>query len=396
MAHARPTRFRDVLKNLALVVGSVALTLLLLEAAVRLFTSVPPVIRERDPVVGSRYRPHFRGRVFAQESGRDVFLAFNRDGFRGDDVPYERAPNVRRVGVLGDSFVAAIACDEADTAVRQTERLLNASNPEYRWEVLNFGVSGSSTGQELVLFREVVARYRPDIVIVAYFIGNDFSDNSARLSSNPRIYFEIDAGGALRQRPFSAARSAVSTWLNRHSRLYVWQKTANDALRERTDDGYRIFRTDPSQDLDEAWELNERLIVALRDEVEKAGARYILALYPSGAQVYSDMWTALLEQADARAGRFDPTYPERRLTALARRSGIPVVTMRDEFLRASGGRTVSETPPADLLFFGGNGHLSERGNALAARILHRFLTVSPPDAGSATPAERTRTRSAAR
>lgn len=390
-----------MLKNLALVVGSVSLTLVLLEAGVRLFTSVPPVIRERDPIVGSRYRPHFRGRVFAAESGRDVFLAFNRDGFRGDDVPYERAPNVRRVAVLGDSFVAAIACEDADTAVRRMERLLDASNPEHRWEVLNFGVSGSSTGQELVLFRERVARYRPDIVIIAYFIGNDFSDNSARLSSNPRIYFEIGGDGLLRQRPFSAARSALSTWLNRHSRLYVWQKTANDAIRERTNDGYRIFRTDPSPELDDAWELNERLIVAFRDEVEGAGARFILALYPSGAQIYADVWRSLLEQADDRGGRFDPTYPELRLTALARRSGIPVVTMREEFLRASGGLTAAETPAADLLFFGGNGHLSERGNALAARILHRFLTAGPPADGggpgpSPTPAERTRTRAAAR
>jgi hypothetical protein len=378
MAGSRLPRFREALRNLALVVGSVSIAVLLLEAAVRLFTDVPPVIRERDPVVGSRYRPHFRGRVFVEESGREVLLAFNRDGFRGRDVPYERTTDGRRVAVLGDSLVAAIACDEADTAVGHLERLLNSSSPGHRWEVLNFGVSGSSTGQELVLFREVVARYRPDIVIVAYFVGNDFSDNSTRLSSNPRIYFEIDRDGNLVQRPLSAARSALSAWLNAHSRLYVWQKTANDVLRERDDDGYRIFRSDPPPELDEVWELNERLIVALRDEVEAAGSRFVLALYPSGAQVYGDVWEALLDQAGDPPGTFDPTYPERRLTALGQRAAFPVVTMREPFLRAAGGAEARETRAGDLLFFGGNGHLSERGNTLAAQILYRFLTTTAP------------------
>ena len=123
MARPRLPRTREALTNLALVVGSVSIAVLLLEAAVRLLTDVPPVIRERDPVVGSRYRPHFRDRVFVEESGRAVLLAFNRDGFRGPDVPYERAGGVQRVAVLGDSLVAAIACDEADTSVRQLERL---------------------------------------------------------------------------------------------------------------------------------------------------------------------------------------------------------------------------------------------------------------------------------
>jgi hypothetical protein len=158
----------------------------------------------------------------------------------------------------------------------------------------------------------------------------------------------------------------------------VWQKTANDVLRERDDDGYRIFRSDPPPELDEVWALNERLIVALRDEVEAAGSRFVLALYPSGAQVYGDIWEALLDQAGDPPGTFDPTYPERRLTALGQRAAFPVVTMREPFLRAAGGAEARETRAGDLLFFGGNGHLSERGNALAAQILYRFLTTTAP------------------
>jgi hypothetical protein len=368
------SRLREALKNFALVVASIAICLVLLEIGVRIFTDIPPVVGQRDPVVGKRYRPGFRDSVFVEEAGREIHLVFNRDGFRGEDVPYERAPDVRRIAVLGDSLVAAVECDEEDTFVRQLQRLLNDSNTEHRWEVLNFGVGGSSTGQELVLYREIVSRYGPEIVVAAYFVGNDFSDNSRRMSSNPRIYFEIDAHGDLTQLPFSVTRSAASTWLNRHSRLYVWQKKANDVLRSRTGNGYWIFSTRPSERLDAVWELNERLIVALRDEVESRGGRFVLVLFPSGAEIHDDKWERLLEQAGDGIEHFDPTHPERRLTALGRRHGIPVVPLREEFRRAVGGRNAVEIPAADHLFFGGFGHFTERGHLLAARIVHDFLT----------------------
>jgi hypothetical protein len=315
------SRLREALKNFALVVASIAICLVLLEIGVRIFTDIPPVVGQRDPVVGKRYRPGFRDSVFVEEAGREIHLVFNRDGFRG-----------------------------------------------------NFGVGGSSTGQELVLYREIVSRYGPEIVVAAYFVGNDFSDNSRRMSSNPRIYFEIDAHGDLTQLPFSVTRSAASTWLNRHSRLYVWQKKANDVLRSRTGNGYWIFSTRPSERLDAVWELNERLIVALRDEVESRGGRFVLVLFPSGAEIHDDKWERLLEQAGDGIEHFDPTHPERRLTALGRRHGIPVVPLREEFRRAVGGRNAVEIPAADHLFFGGFGHFTERGHLLAARIVHDFLT----------------------
>ena len=42
--------------------------------------------------------------------------------------------------------------------------MLNGADPATVWEVINFGISSSSTGQELVLYSEVVSRYHPDIV----------------------------------------------------------------------------------------------------------------------------------------------------------------------------------------------------------------------------------------
>jgi len=45
-------------------------------------------------------------------------------------------------------------------------------------EVLNFGVSGYGTAQELLSLRQDVWDYQPDMVLLAVTTGNDISDNS--------------------------------------------------------------------------------------------------------------------------------------------------------------------------------------------------------------------------
>lgn len=368
------SRFANFSKNLILLLTTLALLLVVLEIGVRVLTDVPPTIGVRDPVIGKKHHPNFAGKVFVDEAGREVFLRFNGEGFRGPEVPYRRAPDARRIAVLGDSFVAAIASDEDQTAVGVLGTLFGQSHPEVRWEVQNFGVSGSSTGQQLKLYREIVSRYHPDIVLCAYFMGNDFTDNSNRLSNNPRIYFELDDRGELVQVPFSATRSKVSAWLNLHSRFYVWQKRANDLLQGRHDKDDRIYSTARSEILDATWELNERLIFTLATEVERGGARFVLVLLPDAAQVYDDVWEAILDEAGEHAGELDPTHAENRLASFARDQGIAVVTMTGDLRQAAGGGRASDTGPDELLFFAGVGHFTARGNRLAATAIHRFLT----------------------
>ncbi len=366
-------RVRGWAVNLVLLIGTLTVLGLVAEVITRLVADIEPPLGVRHPVVGGMYRPGFQGSVHSEESGREVFLRFNREGFRGEDLSYDRAPGARRVAVLGDSFIAGLACDEEDTAVERLERLLAASHPEADWEVMNFGVEGSSTGQQLALYRHVVARYRPDLVIGAYFVGNDFSDNSTRLSRFPRIYYELNEDGALVQLPFSAGRRRVSGWLNRNSRFYVWQKNALRRLRPARGGGNAVYTEDPGPEIEGVWELNARLIEALAREVEGDGGRFVLAVLPPAAQVYDDVWQARLEDAGERAAVLRRDHPDRRLAAIGREHGVAVVTMAEEF-RATASGAASAAAREELLYYRGYGHFTPRGHALAAEVIHHFLT----------------------
>ena len=50
-------------------------------------------------------------------------------------------------------------------------------------EVLNFGVSGYGTAQSYLLLRQHVQSYGPDLVVLAFYNGNDVADNSIVLST---------------------------------------------------------------------------------------------------------------------------------------------------------------------------------------------------------------------
>jgi hypothetical protein len=369
---------RKTLLDLALSAASVAACLVAFEMGTRLFADVGPSLIVKDPVVGKRYRPGFRGEVYVPEAGHRVAMRFNRDGFRGPDHPYEKPPGVRRVAVLGDSMVVAAATDEEKTLVRRLEDMLNGGDPAAAWEVMNFGISSSSTGQELVLYREVVSRYHPDFVICAFYVGNDLADNSPRLTQAPRIYFDLDASGALRQLPFRASINPLTEWLDRNSRFYVWQKEALSRARGRLqastgrlDPTLLVFRDPETEDLVHAWTLTGRLMDAFKREVEARGGRFIVAVLPSAEEVYDDLWKDVLTRARASAFEFRRDHPERRLETLCRESGVTLVTMADEFRRAAPG--ASSGNPAEWLFCSGRYHLNDAGNLLAAQVLYRFL-----------------------
>jgi hypothetical protein len=281
--------------------------------------------------------------------------------------------------MIGDSMIASVATDEENTLVRLLEKRWNTEAAH--WEVMNFGVSSASTGQELVLYREVAARYDPDVVVCAFYVGNDLADNSYRLTRAPRIYFELDEHGALRRRPFtvaSAARGGIGDWLDAHSRFYVWQKQALRELRGRArtwlgqpEAAHWIFaRTEPP-DVADAWTLTGKLLTTFASEVQANGGRFAVVMVPSAEQVYDDLWEGVRRQAGAPGRDFDRTHPEARLGAICREAGIPFVSLLPAF-RARAHRATSTFEP-EWLFHQGRWHLNDEGQRVATDEVERLL-----------------------
>jgi hypothetical protein len=382
---AKEPWWKPHLSRLLLLAGTLAVLAVFGEIATRLFTDTTPPLTEKDALVGQRYLRAFEDEVFIPEAHREVFLRFNAEGFRGPDFTLRKPSGVRRVAFLGDSMIASLGVDERDTMVGRLQRRLEESFPETNWEVMNWGVSGSSPGQQLALYREVVSGYDPDIVLCGFFVGNDLGDSCRRLSNNPRIYFDLDAEDNLYQVPFSTRRAAVSKFLNRYSRFYVWQKDVTNRARRRIcqeagvlEPGDWIFCREETDDLRHAWRICGKVIAEFKREVESRGASFALVMIPTSKQVHRDHFQRVKELAGEAAEAFDRDYPEERMRALCLDEGVPFLSMTDAFRAAA--PSASTEAKEEWLFHDGTGHFNERGNDLAARVVYDFLTND--DAGS--------------
>ncbi len=152
----------------------------------------------------------------AARPGPDAAIAhINAAGLRGPDV---RRDEPRRILVLGDSFAFGVGVDDDHTLAAQLGLLLGPA-----WEVLNGGVSGYSTDQELLWF-ERLESLRPEIVVLVV-CDNDFGANTedAAYEVYRKPVFElVDGRPTLRNVPVPTltAWERAKKWLA--VRSYAW------------------------------------------------------------------------------------------------------------------------------------------------------------------------------
>ena len=104
-------------------------------------------------------RPH------AKATHDGINYATNNDGLREDyDYALEKPPGVRRVVLLGDSFVFGWGLHLEHTMSHQLISLLDGT----KWEVLNMGVPAYNTANEVLFLEERGLKYHPDVVVLMY------------------------------------------------------------------------------------------------------------------------------------------------------------------------------------------------------------------------------------
>jgi hypothetical protein len=80
------------------------------------------------------------------------------------DYPEARRPGSVRILGIGDSGMYGWACEQDENYLAILETNLNRRGDGVFYEVLNTGVPGYNTQQEVQALKEKWARYKPDIV----------------------------------------------------------------------------------------------------------------------------------------------------------------------------------------------------------------------------------------
>ena len=78
----------------------------------------------------------------------------------------------RNIVVVGDSFTSNLGIEDPSNVFTEVlEQRLRTHN------VINLGVNGYGTAQEYLKLKQAMPQYQPDIVMLMFYVRNDFYDN---------------------------------------------------------------------------------------------------------------------------------------------------------------------------------------------------------------------------
>lgn len=121
---------------------------------------------EPHPVTGYRFIPNLRARVPHEGGGYDVHC--NRAGYRcRHELTPDKPPGTFRLLVFGDGHTAGTGVDDADRFTDRLERRLGGYV-----QVLNFGLPGSGTDQQLLAYRQHAREIEHDLVLLCPQVEN--------------------------------------------------------------------------------------------------------------------------------------------------------------------------------------------------------------------------------
>jgi hypothetical protein len=385
------SRLSGWLGKLLLAAGSLALTLISVEVALRLAEAGAQgkeqderaTYMQPDPYLGWSKRPGARITYRRREYTTEVVI--NTKGLRDRERPYARTAGIPRVLALGDSYIEAYSVPFESTVTSRLEvRLRAAGCPA---EVVNGGTTGYSTDQEYLFYVTEGWRYAPDVVIV-FFHYNDLPNNvSERYYRLPKPLLDV-SDTAIRQVNFPVppppptpprgprrAPSGSRAWFfvqerlmlgapatfNALARLGLWDPLGGDT----PSDELSAYERKRSQQMQHAWRVTDRILAGMAREVSGRGGRLLVAHVPARLEVSDRDWYLSLRRYDIAEGRWDRRAVWNRLARSGEAGGFDVLDLTDG-LRAADAFLRPAYYPRD-------GHWTERGHRAAADAVFAFL-----------------------
>src|SRR6266550_1459256 len=184
------------LTKLRLIPSGFLVGLIIAEVSLRLIGYSYPEFYQLDQSRGYCLRPGVEG-WYRKEGGS--YVRINSDGLRDREHTKTKPADTIRIAVIGDSYAEAlqVPMEAAFWSVMENRLQRCAGVSGKPVEVLNFGVSGYGTAQELITLREHVWAYSPDLVLLAVTTNNDITDNSRVLKRTDDAPYYVYRGAQL-------------------------------------------------------------------------------------------------------------------------------------------------------------------------------------------------------
>lgn len=368
-------RNHPLVSGLSLLSLSVLFALFCAEAFLRLINYSPDklaLFQENPNGTGSyRLRPNLDMNV--KFGTKLVHIRTNAYGMRWREVSLSKHAGTKRVAFIGDSFTFGLWADSVEQSLVGVFDTLLAPNGV---ETLNFGVPGYGLADIELLIHEQVLRFRPDIIILLLYNGNDFLDTYLGLE---RYYLSGDGvlltnEKILKQKiPEEFRRGARSLQRSLTDQIYLTRLLKTGLLTLLPQDKSKKPQTTPRDNSytsnlfwsqtdypefalkakDMTFEALERIVLLLR----KNQVELCIAAIPSIQQVLSP---------EKFGDDFHLDLPQRYLAEFTATNAIP-------FLDLLPGLALFAREPGEDVYYLGDGHFNNLGHRVVGNLLASFF-----------------------
>jgi len=164
------------------------------------------------PTIGYHFVPGLRARIETEDGG--YLVRANSSGFRCEhEFVREKSSQRNRVLLFGDSITAGDLVSNKDRYGDQLERLLPSL------EVYNFGLPGSGTDQQYLIYREIAAGIEHDLLLIGLMVENirrvvaryrPATDQDGHQWIQAKPYFVLKSDGELDLRGVPVPKDPIS------------------------------------------------------------------------------------------------------------------------------------------------------------------------------------------
>jgi len=148
-------KIKELFQNILLSLAAVLVFLIIFEIILRIYADKEP---ERiDPVILMKSNNSILSYGMKPSSSmirNGINITINSRGMRDVEYDFKKKSDAYRIAVIGDSISAGVDLNFSDLYPEILEKKLSSYSAKKKYEVLNFGVNGYSTAQEVEVLKK--------------------------------------------------------------------------------------------------------------------------------------------------------------------------------------------------------------------------------------------------
>jgi hypothetical protein len=289
----------------------------------------------------------------------------------------EKPDGVIRVFALGDSFTKAHGkIGRENSFYHQVEYRLKEVFSPSGVQFFHFGVSGYCQRQQLELVRHYGPVYKPDIIVVQVYLGNDVGENSGIILRHLQFQGERLAISDIYRVPVTGKEATSTSLLEALAEQSYFARFLFDRL---TILGWKwgisqhvvipgsvtmnhtldLMRHSPPPYIEKAWQITETLVDQIKKASEVLGAKVIFLLVPKEVQVNTVVSDRVMRDFKLDPEGFDFDQINRRFSQILARHNIEYVDLTPVF---------RELITAGEVMY--DGHFNKAGHRVVGQVLY--------------------------